>query len=79
MIIDNGPESYTDIYGSWPDSAGGLSPGKHDKLIESLADAMNDTPRQSPESDGDHVSVFPPDSPQASPTDSSPSVSPEWS
>ena len=78
MIVDNGPESLTDIYGSWPDGVGELSPG-NGKLIESLADAMNDTYRKSPEFDSDDVCVFPPNSPPESPVSSSPSLSPEWS
>ena len=82
LIIDDGPESYTDIYGSWPDGVSG-SFEKDDKLIESLADAMNEGFRRSPTSiepvNCDHVCVFPPNSPQASPVDLVPSMSPEWS
>lgn len=83
LIIDNGPESYTDIYGSWPDGVSGSSFEKDDKLIESLADAMSEGFRRSPASTEtvhcDHVCVFPPNSPQASPVDLVPSMSPEWS
>lgn len=76
MIVDNGPESLTDIYASWPEDVGELSP-ENGKLIESIADAMNDTPRRSPESDNDDM--FPTNSPQVSPVSSSSSLSPEWS
>ena len=78
MIVDNGPESLTDIYGSWPEDVGELSP-ENGKLIESLADAMNDTFGKSTEIDNDNVGVFPPNSPPESPLDSSSSLSPEWS
>ncbi|XP_028400355.1 breast carcinoma-amplified sequence 3-like isoform X2 [Dendronephthya gigantea] len=78
MIVDNGPESLTDIYASWPEDVGELSP-ENGKLIESIADAMNDTPQRSSESDNDDVSIFPTNSPQVSPVNSSSSLSPEWS
>ncbi|CAB4015658.1 Breast carcinoma-amplified sequence 3-like, partial [Paramuricea clavata] len=78
MIVDNGPESLTDICQSWPEDVEGLAP-EDGKLIESLADAMNDTSRSSPDSDSDDVCVFPPNSPQGSPANSSSSLSPEWS
>ena len=79
MVVDNGPESLTDIQGLWPEFAGEQSP-ENGKLIESLADAMNDIPRKSPESDIDNVGVFPPNSPPESPVNSSSSSSsPLWS
>lgn len=83
LIIDNGPESFSDIYGSWPDGVAGTSLEKDEKLIETLADAMSEGFRRSPASDepvnGDHVCMFPSNSPQVSPVSLSPSVSPEWS
>lgn len=83
LIVDNGAESYTDIYGSWPEGVSGSSIEKEEKLIESLADAMSEGFRKSPTSsepvNGDHVYVFPPNSPQASPVNLSPGLLPEWS
>lgn len=78
MIVDNGPESLTDIYSSWPEDVGELSPEKG-KLMENIADAMNDTNRRSPECDSDDGCVFPPNSPEISTVYSSSSVSPKWS
>lgn len=78
MIVDNGPESLTDIYSPWPEDVGELSPEKG-KLIENIADAMNDTYRQSSECDSDDACVFPPNSPEISDVKTFSSMSPEWS
>lgn len=76
MFVDNGPESLTDICGLWP-AGEELMSLENGKLIESIADAMNDISERSSVSDDDDFAIFPPNLPEASLVNSSSSMSPD--